>query len=192
MWGRRPTDRRKVSAACAADASALLVSVRAVSVEWLEDRIGSEIATRWVTIYTDGACRGNPGPGGWAYVVVEFEQEVARASGRDTHTTNNRMELTAVAEALETHPLDEPLHVVADSTYVLNPIVKKWFAGWQERGWMLRGGKPVKNRELWERLLAAREARTAETEWSRVAGHSGHRWNELCDSIAVGASRGTT
>ena len=145
-----------------------------------------------MTIYADGACRGNPGPGGWAYVVVEFEEEVARASGSAPDTTNNRMELTAVAEALESHSLDEPLRIVSDSTYVINPIVERWFEGWQKRGWMLRGRKPVKNRDLWERLLAAWEARTAETVWCRVPGHSGHRWNELCDGIAVAASWGIT
>jgi ribonuclease HI len=132
------------------------------------------------TVYTDGACSGNPGPGGWAWAVPGWRW----ASGFDPSTTNQRMELQAVLEAVRA--LDGPLDVVTDSTYVANCFRDKWFLGWRRRGWRNAAGKPVANRDLWEPLIEAHEAgRFGVPRW--VKGHSGDAMNDLVDALAVEA-----
>ena len=137
-----------------------------------------------VTIYTDGACSGNPGPGGWGAVLLYGTPPVEREmSGHETETTNNRMELTAAAEALEA--LREPCHVRlhSDSAYLVNAFRDRWVVGWQKRGWKKADKKPVLNRDLWERLVA-QDARH-EVEWIKVKGHAGVELNERVDRLAV-------
>ena len=137
-------------------------------------------ARKHVDIHTDGACLGNPGPGGWAALLcwrgVERELTVGEAA-----TTNNRMELMAAIAALET--LKEPCNVVltTDSQYVRQGITE-WMAGWIRRGWKTSGGDPVKNRDLWERLHAA--ANRHAVDWRWVKGHAGHPENERVDQLA--------
>lgn len=129
--------------------------------------------------YTDGACSGNPGPGGWAWATSPDRHD----SGGEADTTNNRMELTAVLRAIEANP--GPLVVVMDSTYVKNGL-ESWSKGWVRNGWRTRAGEPVKNQDLWQELLAVlatRPDREVTFEW--VKGHSGDRMNDLVDSLAV-------
>lgn len=141
-------------------------------------------------LWTDGACSGNPGPGGWAAILVAREEDGTIAkqielSGGDPATTNNRMELQAVIEGL--HALKGPSKVTIhiDSTYVMDAIVKRWYVGWQKRGWKTAAKTPVKNQELWEQLLAALEPHTV--AWKKVKGHSGSALNERADELAVAA-----
>ena len=106
-----------------------------------------------ITVYTDGACSGNPGPGGWACVLM-YGEHIREYSGYDPETTNNRMELTAVIEAFQALKRDGlEIRVFTDSSYVANCFLQKWYVGWQRNGWMTSQKKPVENRELWERLL---------------------------------------
>ncbi|MBC7162776.1 MAG: ribonuclease HI [Immundisolibacter sp.] len=133
-----------------------------------------------VQIFADGACRGNPGPGGWGALLRYGEQE-RELWGGEAHTTNNRMELTAVIRALEVLQRPSRLHIVTDSQYVLHGITQ-WLAGWKRRGWRTADGKPVKNQELWQRLdelLVPHQA-----EWTWVRGHTGHPENERADALA--------
>jgi ribonuclease HI len=133
-----------------------------------------------VQIFADGACRGNPGPGGWGALLRYGEQE-RELWGGEAHTTNNRMELTAVIRALEVLQRPSRLHIVTDSQYVLHGITQ-WLAGWKRRGWRTADGKPVKNQELWQRLdelLAPHQV-----EWTWVRGHTGHPENERADALA--------
>ena len=133
-------------------------------------------------VYTDGACLGNPGPGGWAWAVPDG----AYASGYDARTTNQRMEVTAVLEALRALP--GPLQVVSDSTYVVNCFRDRWWEGWLRRGWMNSARKPVANRDLWEPLVDLyRERGDVTFRW--VKGHSGDRMNDRVDELAVLAAR---
>ncbi|MDO5723613.1 MAG: ribonuclease H [Flaviflexus sp.] len=132
-------------------------------------------------IATDGACSGNPGPGGWAWVDELTGQ---RASGGASATTNNIMELTAMLKAIEYADDDTDLLIRSDSQYVIN-VVTKWAQGWRRRGWKKADGKPVKNRELIEQLLHAYEARTARTRIDWVRGHDGDAGNEEADRLAV-------
>lgn len=133
-------------------------------------------------VYTDGACSGNPGPGGWAWAVPDG----AWASGFDPATTNQRMELRAVLEAVGS--IDGVLDVVTDSTYVANCFRDRWFAGWRRRGWRNAAGKPVANRDLWEPLIEAfDEGRFGVPRW--VKGHSGDPMNDLVDRLAVQACK---
>ena len=137
-------------------------------------------ARKHVDIHTDGACLGNPGPGGWAALLCwrGIEREL---SGGEAATTNNRMELMAAIAALET--LKEPCTVVltTDSQYVRQGITE-WMAGWIRRGWKTSGGEPVKTRDLWERLHAAAGRHTVDWRW--VKGHAGHPENERVDQLA--------
>lgn len=130
-------------------------------------------------IYTDGACSGNPGPGGWAWASSRDHY----ASGGDPATTNNKMELLAVLRAIEDNP-DGPLTIVMDSTYVKDGL-EKWSRNWIRNGWMTKDRKPVKNRELWEPLIAARDARSDPLTFEWVKGHSGDIMNDLVDELAV-------
>lgn len=141
-----------------------------------------------VQLYTDGACSGNPGPGGWAFILrcTKTNKELERSDG-DPESTNNRMELMAVIKGLEA--LKEPCHVelYADSTYVLNGM-SQWMAGWKKRGWKRKSGSkllPVKNVELWQQLDALMVEH--EIDFKHVKGHAGHVENERCDQLAVAA-----
>lgn len=133
-------------------------------------------------VYTDGACLGNPGPGGWAWVVPGGRF----ASGAEARTTNQRMEVTAVLEALRA--VEGPVDVVSDSTYVVNCFRDRWWEGWLRRGWQNSQRKPVANRDLWEPLIALyRERGHVTFRW--VKGHSGDPANEAADQLAVAAAR---
>lgn len=139
-------------------------------------------------VFTDGACLGNPGPGGWAWAVPDGPY----ASGADPATTNQRMEITAVVRALDA--LTGPMLVMSDSTYVVNCFRDRWWEGWLRRGWRNAAGKPVANRDLWERLLqlALDPARPVRFDW--VKGHSGDVMNDRVDLLATTAAstqRGT-
>ena len=137
-----------------------------------------------IVAYTDGACSGNPGPGGWAAVIARdgTREEI---SGGAEHTTNNRMELTAVIEALRRVPADAPVTVVTDSQYVMRGMTS-WVAGWRKRGWRTATGGPVLNRDLWETLAELVGKRVS---WEWVRGHSGHPENERVDQLARAQSR---
>ncbi len=136
-----------------------------------------------VTIYTDGACSGNPGKGGWGAVLQHDGREKC-LSGAVAETTNNQMELTAVIEAL--NALKEPCEITlyTDSTYVLDGITK-WIHGWKKKGWKTASKKPVKNQELWQALDTARARHTIDWQW--VKGHAGNPGNEKADALATGA-----
>ena len=134
-----------------------------------------------VELWTDGACSGNPGPGGWAALLRVREHERV-LSGGETLTTNNRMELTGVVEGLRAliRPCRVRLHV--DSSYVKNAFTNGWLIRWQRDGWMTSGKHPVKNRSLWQELLS--EASRHEIEWVKVTGHAGVELNERVDRLA--------
>lgn len=134
-----------------------------------------------VLVFTDGSCLGNPGKGGFG-AVLRYGTQEREVSGGYSHTTNNRMEIMAAIAALET--LKEPCAVVltTDSQYLRNAVEKKWLAGWQRNGWKTAAKKPVKNRDLWERLQAQLERHTVSLRW--VRGHNGHPENERCDELA--------
>ena len=141
-------------------------------------------------LHTDGACRGNPGPGGWAWAASAERF----ASGAVPHTTNQRMELLAVIEALRDNAVGS-LEVVSDSTYVVNCFNNQWHAGWLRRGWRNSQGKPVANRDLWEELFALTLEVDRLITFSWVKGHSGDRMNDLVDALATAAAdsqRGST
>lgn len=133
-----------------------------------------------VIIYTDGACRGNPGPGGWG-VILSYKGNVKELYGGDPETTNNRMELMAAIQALEA--LNKPCNVQlnTDSKYVMQGITE-WIANWKKRGWKTASKTPVKNEDLWRRLDAAIQRHTI--EWAWVKGHSGHKDNDRADELA--------
>jgi len=137
-----------------------------------------------VEIFTDGACKGNPGPGGWG-VVLRMGQHEKELCGSDPSTTNNRMELTAVIRALGA--LKEPCHVPlhTDSRYVIDGITK-WIHGWRKNGWKTAAKKPVLNADLWQDLYEA--ARPHRIEWIWVKGHDGHPENERADRLASDAA----
>lgn len=135
-----------------------------------------------VEIYTDGACSGNPGVGGWGSVLV-YNGTEKELSGAEKSTTNNRMELTAVIKALEA--LKEPCNVTltTDSKYVCDAINKKWVFSWQKNNWRKADKKPALNVDLWKTLLSLLEIHDVEFIW--VKGHNGHKYNERCDELAV-------
>ncbi len=134
-------------------------------------------------VYTDGACSGNPGPGGWAWAVPGG----AWASGAEAKTTNQRMEITAALEALRA--IDGPVEVVSDSTYVVHCFRDRWWEGWMRRGWVNSQRKPVANRDLWEPLIELYRARAHEVRFRWVKGHSGDPGNDLVDALAVTATQ---
>ncbi len=137
-------------------------------------------AIKTVNIYTDGACKGNPGPGGWG-AVLEYEGRERELFGGESPTTNNRMELTAVIEAL--NALKRPSRVVlhTDSQYVQKGITE-WIRGWKARGWKTAAKEPVKNADLWRKLDEV--VRSHDIEWIWVKGHAGHVGNERADALA--------
>jgi ribonuclease HI len=134
-------------------------------------------------LHTDGACRGNPGPGGWAWA----EDHDHFASGAAGSTTNQRMELQAVIEALRANP-DGPVEIVSDSTYVVHCFRDRWHAGWLRRGWKNSQGQPVANRDLWEDLFALTFDGDREVSFSWVKGHSGDPMNDFVDALATAAA----
>lgn len=135
-----------------------------------------------IEIYTDGACSGNPGPGGWGAVLV-YNGKEKELSGSEKNTTNNRMELTAVIMAL--NALNQPCEVklTTDSKYVCDAINKGWVYSWRKNGWRKSDKKPALNVDLWEELLSLLEKHEVEFIW--VKGHNGHKYNEICDALAV-------
>ncbi len=141
---------------------------------------------RRVIVYTDGACRGNPGPGGWG-ALLKYRGAEKTLSGGEAETTNNRMELKAVIEALRALSRECAVEIHTDSTYVKNGITQ-WLPRWKRNGWRTAGRRPVKNQDLWLELeaLAARH----DVSWHWVKGHSGHPDNELADVLARAAIPG--
>jgi ribonuclease HI len=145
-----------------------------------------------IVAFADGAAKGNPGPGGWGVIIVTPSGEVTELGGRVPHTTNNRMELTAVSEALRwVRDRPEPVAVHTDSTYVIRGI-REWIHAWRRRGWKTVGGSDVVNRDLWEELAALESGRSAtgRITWHFVRGHSGIPGNERVDEIAEGNAAG--
>jgi ribonuclease HI len=136
--------------------------------------------TEKVSIWTDGACSGNPGPGGWG-AILRFGTHEKELSGGEAQTTNNRMELTAAIMALETLTRPCEINLYTDSQYVRGGITS-WITGWKDRGWRTADRKPVKNIELWQRLDAAKSLH--QVEWHWIKGHSGHEMNERADALA--------
>lgn len=134
-----------------------------------------------IEIYTDGASRGNPGPGGWG-VIILGKNEVRELGGKETRTTNNRMELTAAIKALEAVPEGEMI-VYTDSEYVSKGMTN-WILGWQKKGWKTASRKSVLNQDLWQKLLET--SQNKKIEWKYVAGHSGVPLNDRADEIATG------
>lgn len=139
-----------------------------------------------VTIYTDGACSGNPGPGGWC-AILEYNGIEKMLSGGEAQTTNNRMELTAVISALSA--LKEPCHVelYTDSKYVADAVMKRWVYAWKAKGWVKSDKKPALNVDLWEKLLPL--LKTHEVVWHWVKGHAENEKNNRCDKLAVAQSQ---
>lgn len=133
-----------------------------------------------ITIFTDGACRGNPGPGGWGALLVAGKRK-KELWGGDLQTTNNRMELMAVIESLTVLKRDSEITLVTDSKYVMQGITE-WIDNWKKRGWKTAAKKPVKNQDLWQLLDAAVARHTIHWQW--VKGHAGHEGNERADELA--------
>ncbi len=143
-----------------------------------------------LSVFTDGACSGNPGPGGWGAILVSSDGHVRELGGAESRTTNNRMEMSAVIaslQALKDRP--EGVAVYTDSTYVISGVTS-WIKSWKRKGWKTADGKPVMNQDLWEALDALVSARAAGMEWHYVRGHMGSPGNERCDAIAVAYSKG--
>ena len=134
-----------------------------------------------ITIYTDGACSGNPGVGGWGVVIIDDNKNETFLNGGDNHTTNNKMELTAAIKALKTFEKKSTITLITDSKYVKDGI-QSWIQNWKKNGWKTAGKKPVKNKELWIELdeLIARHNIT----WEWVKGHAGNIHNEKADYLA--------
>jgi ribonuclease HI len=136
--------------------------------------------TDTVIIYTDGACRGNPGPGGWG-VILDYKGKIKELYGAEKHTTNNRMELMAAIQALETLTKPCSVRLNSDSSYVLKGITD-WMPNWKKRGWLTAAKTPVKNEDLWRRLDAV--IAKHKVEWKWVKGHSGDTGNDRADALA--------
>ena len=139
-----------------------------------------------IEIFTDGACKGNPGPGGWC-AILRYNGVEKMISGGEKDTTNNRMELSAVLFALKA--LKEPCHITlqSDSKYVLDSLSKGWVYGWQKKGWKKSDGKMALNIDLWEQILPLLKKHEVEFNW--IKGHAGHAENERCDAMAVAESQ---
>lgn len=135
-----------------------------------------------VEIYTDGACSGNPGPGGWGAVLI-YNNNIKELSGAKLNTTNNRMELTAVIEALKALKEHCEVTLTTDSKYVCDAINKGWVYSWKKNNWKKADKKPALNVDLWEELLILLEKHEVKFIW--VKGHNGHKYNERCDELAV-------
>jgi ribonuclease HI len=146
------------------------------------EAISEGVLVEGLVVFTDGSCLGNPGRGGWAWVV----EDGPYASGAETATTNQRMEVRAVLEALRA--LDGALTVASDSAYVVNCFEQRWYVGWQKRRWRNSHGQPVANQDLWEPLLALALDRSRPVKFRKVQGHSGDPMNDLVDRLAVEAA----
>ena len=135
-----------------------------------------------VYIYTDGACSGNPGPGGWC-AILRFRQKEKEIFGSEALTTNNRMELTAVIEGLKALKYPCYVNVISDSKYVCDAVNQHWLASWEQKGWKKADNKPVLNPDLWKELSLLLKLHNVTFEW--IKGHDGHPENERCDTVAV-------
>lgn len=139
-----------------------------------------------VKVYTDGACSGNPGPGGWGAILIWNGRE-KEISGGTSKTTNNRMEMQAVIEAFKSLKKPCIVRIHSDSSLIINAFRKGWIKNWQSRGWKKADKKPVENRDLWEKMLKVMEPH--EVRWIKVKGHSGDKYNDRADRLAVEASK---
>ena len=139
-----------------------------------------------VTIYTDGACSGNPGPGGWGAILM-LDDNKKEISGGSPNTTNNIMELTAVIEALNLLKRPCKVQLYSDSAYVVNAFNQKWIYGWLKKNWRTSENKPVKNKELWQELYNL--TKIHDVTFNKVKGHSDNEFNNRCDELAVMESR---
>ncbi len=135
-----------------------------------------------VTLYTDGACSGNPGPGGWGCILM-FGEHRRELSGGEAHTTNNRMEITAVIQGLRALKYPCQVELYSDSKYVLDALEKGWAVGWKKRGWIKSDKKPALNADLWEELLQMCQIHQMRYHW--VKGHASNPYNNRCDELAV-------
>ena len=142
--------------------------------------------TDGITLFTDGACSGNPGPGGWG-AILRYGNIEKTMSGGEAETTNNRMELTAVIEGLKALKKPCVVNVISDSKYVCDAVDKGWVYSWKKKGWKKSDGKPALNRELWESLLELLSVHKVTFTW--IKGHAGHPENERCDKMAVEQSQ---
>ena len=134
-----------------------------------------------VTVYTDGACSGNPGPGGWAAVLMYGEHKM-EISGYDAHTTNNRMELMAPIRALGKLNMPCEVELYSDSSYLINAFTKGWLVNWQKKNWIKSDKKPVENQDLWQELLKLTAIHNV--KWIKVRGHADNPMNNRCDELA--------
>ena len=139
-----------------------------------------------IILYTDGACSGNPGPGGYC-AILKMNEHTKTVSGGEKATTNNRMELTAVIEGLKALKRPCEVVVISDSKYVCDAINNKWLDNWIKKNWKKSDGKPVLNPELWKELIELMNIHKVSFQW--IKGHAGHEYNELCDKIAVNEYR---
>lgn len=137
-----------------------------------------------IEIYTDGACSGNPGKGGWGAILIAGENR-KEISGGEKETTNNRMELTAPIEALKLVKRPCKIKLYSDSAYLVNAFMNGWIYNWQKNGWKTADKKDVKNRDLWEKIYSYTQIHSI--EWIKVKGHSDNKYNNLCDRLAVAA-----
>ncbi|MDI6781343.1 MAG: ribonuclease HI [bacterium] len=139
------------------------------------------------TLYTDGACKGNPGPGGWAAILITNENEKGEQefSGGERDTTNNQMELMGVIQGLKAVNAPSKIRIHSDSAYIVNAFTQNWIKTWLANGWKTADKKPVKNQNLWQELLKLIQPH--QVEWIKVKGHSGDKYNERCDRLAVAA-----
>ncbi|MFX4301390.1 ribonuclease HI [Alicyclobacillus tolerans] len=135
----------------------------------------------WVEVYTDGACSGNPGPGGWAAILL-YQNHSKEISGGELQTTNQRMEIQAVVEALACLRKPCRVRIYSDSAYVVNCFRQRWYVNWRKNNWKNSKGDLVQNRDLWERLL--QEVERHQVEFAKVKGHAGDFYNERCDTLA--------
>ncbi len=134
-----------------------------------------------ITIYTDGACSGNPGPGGWGAILM-YKDVKKEISGGNKNTTNNIMEVTAVIEALKCLKVESDVTVYSDSAYTVNAFAQGWIYNWMKKGWKTASGEPVKNKELWQELYSLTQKH--KVEFVKVKGHSDNEFNNRCDELA--------
>nr|DAV38424.1 MAG TPA: ribonuclease HI [Caudoviricetes sp.] len=149
-----------------------------------------------IEVYTDGACSGNPGNGGYAFIILKGEKEILKLSGSQENATNNYMELKAIVRAIE-HVISElgsiptknkiEVFIHSDSAYCINPVEKGWIKFWESNGWISRTGEPIKNLELWIKLNSLLKHRKFKFKFVKVKGHSGDRYNEMVDKAAKNA-----
>lgn len=149
-----------------------------------------------IEVYTDGACSGNPGNGGYAFIILKGEKEILKLSGSQENTTNNYMELKAIVRAIE-HVISElgsiptknkmEVFIHSDSAYCINPVEKGWIKFWESNGWISRTGEPIKNLELWIKLNSLLKHRKFKFKFIKVKGHSGNHYNEMVDKAAKNA-----